>query len=103
MRAHQGEETLVPLLRWHDHDARPAFETPEIEREVRRRVVVLLKKLEGAKPSPKTIRTLRAVEVLEKIGTEPARQLLQKLAAGAPAARVTREAAAAAKRLTKGD
>jgi WD40 repeat protein len=49
--------------------------------------------------SPDVLRQVRAVEVLEKIGTQPARRLLQKLAAGSQEARLTREAAAAAKRL----
>jgi hypothetical protein len=43
---------------------------------------------------------LRAIEVLERIGTPGAQELLRKLAGGAAAARQTREAKAALQRLT---
>jgi WD40 repeat protein len=42
--------------------------------------------------SPDQLRSLRAVEILEHIGTSEARQILQSLAKGAPADRLTREA-----------
>lgn len=58
--------------------------------EMRRRVEDLLKDLQGA-PSGETLRTLRAMEVLERIGTSEARQILKTLAQGVPEARVTRE------------
>ena len=41
-------------------------------------------------------------EVLEHIGDQDARKLLEKLAQGAPAAQLTREAGAAVERLSKG-
>ena len=44
---------------------------------------------------------LRAVEVLERIGTPEARQVLAKLADGAPEARLTQEAKASLQRLAK--
>jgi RNA polymerase sigma factor (sigma-70 family) len=69
--------------------------------EVRQRIRTILKSAEPGR-SPALLRQSRAVEVLEKIGTPPARQILQKLAAGAPAARLTKEAAAALARLGKG-
>src|SRR5262249_23069086 len=50
--------------------------------EVRRRVEVLLKKLDGP-PDAETLRTLRAVGALESIGSAEARRLLEKVAAGA--------------------
>jgi WD40 repeat protein len=65
--------------------------------EVRRRAEELLAKLDGA--SGESLRQLRAVEALERAGTPQARQLLEELAAGLPEARLTREAAAALKRL----
>lgn len=48
-------------------------------------------------------RDLRAALVLERIGTAEARQLLEKLAEGAPAAAITKEAKAALARLDKAD
>src|SRR5262249_12405791 len=50
---------------------------------------------------PSRLRTLRAVQVLEQIGHEEARQLLKRLAQGAPDARETQQAAAALKRLAE--
>jgi WD40 repeat protein len=67
--------------------------------EVRRRVAILLKKLEGVQPSPRTIRALRAVEVLEKIATKEARHHLGALSRGVPEARLTQDAKAALNRL----
>jgi WD40 repeat protein len=49
--------------------------------------------------SPDQLRSLRAVEVLEHTGDQAARALLDKLAGGAPASRLTREARAALERL----
>jgi RNA polymerase sigma factor (sigma-70 family) len=66
--------------------------------EHRRRVAALLKKLEEPLTSGERLRAVRAVEVLEQIATLAARQELQRLARGAPAARLTREAAAALRR-----
>jgi hypothetical protein len=45
------------------------------------------------------LRSVRAAEVLERIGTPEARRLLGQLATGAAEARLTREAKAALKRL----
>jgi RNA polymerase sigma factor (sigma-70 family) len=67
--------------------------------EVRRRVEQLLAKLDGLGTKGEPLRTSRAIETLERIGTPEARQLLDKLAAGAPGAWQTREAKAAAKRI----
>ena len=44
---------------------------------------------------------MRAVEVLERIGTSEAAELLKALAKGTPAARVTKEAKASLERLTQ--
>jgi len=43
-------------------------------------------------PGAEVLRTQRAIQALERIGTAEARHVLQALAAGAPAARETREA-----------
>jgi hypothetical protein len=59
-----------------------------------------LKALESGS-SPETVRLVRAVEVLEHIGTAEARELLELLARGTPEARITREAKAALTRLQR--
>jgi len=69
--------------------------------EVRRRVQVVLEGLRGPVRRPETLRSLRAVGVLESIATPPARQLLEELAAGAPGSRLTREAKASLSRLDR--
>jgi RNA polymerase sigma factor (sigma-70 family) len=69
--------------------------------ELRRRIEALLDKLHAPVRGAETLRSLRAVEVLEHIATPEARQLLQKLAEGATAARLTREAKAALARLER--
>jgi WD40 repeat protein len=69
--------------------------------EARRRLEALLAKSEGPVSAPEPLRTLRAIEVLEHIGTAEAKQVLTKLADGAAAAMVTREAKAALERLDR--
>jgi hypothetical protein len=73
----------------------------DVPLEVRRRLERLLAKLNPNDPSSYQLRQLRALEVIEQIGTPEARQLLQELAQGAPAARLTREARASLDRLSK--
>jgi hypothetical protein len=67
--------------------------------EARKRVIALLD--ERAVPSGETLRTLRAIQVLERIGTKEAREVLKKLAGGAEAARETLEANEALVRLSR--
>jgi hypothetical protein len=69
--------------------------------EVKRRVTELLEKLDGPVLAPEILRQLRAVEVLERIGTPEARKLLDQLGRGATEARLTREARAAQDRLSR--
>jgi hypothetical protein len=69
--------------------------------ELRRRVEGLLQKLDGPVTLPDHLRSLRAIEVLEHIGTPAAQQVLASLAKGAAAARLTREAQAAMARLER--
>jgi hypothetical protein len=69
--------------------------------EPRRRIEKLLGRLNYPLTSPNTIRELRAVEVLEHIGTAQARQVLRKLAEGAPGSRLTDAARASLERLAK--
>jgi hypothetical protein len=71
--------------------------------EMRRRTEALIAKLPDSQrqtPSAARLRMLRAIEVLERIGTSEARELLRQLADGASAARQTREAKVALQRLT---
>jgi RNA polymerase sigma factor (sigma-70 family) len=67
--------------------------------ELRRRVEQMLERLDEL--SADQLYALRAVEVLERIGNSDARRVLEKLAAGIPAARLTREAQASLDRLTR--
>jgi WD40 repeat protein len=69
--------------------------------EARRRIERLLDGLR--RPPPRRLRVLRAVEVLEQLRTPEARQLLRRLAEGAPDARLTREAQASLQRLERAD
>jgi RNA polymerase sigma factor (sigma-70 family) len=68
--------------------------------EVRKRVEWLLSAPPTAPPAA-TLRTLRAIQILEWVATPEARHVLQKLSAGAPAARATRAAKASLERLAK--
>jgi RNA polymerase sigma factor (sigma-70 family) len=67
--------------------------------EVKSQVERLLAKLDGLVEQADTLRGIRSVEVLERIATPDARALLVELAKGAPAARLTRQAADSLRRL----
>lgn len=67
--------------------------------EVRRRIEQLLHKLREPIRTPRLLQSIRALEVLEDIGTPEARRLLQELAKGAPEARLTRDAKESLRRL----
>jgi hypothetical protein len=67
--------------------------------EVKKRLEGIHEKLTSAVLTDDKLRLFRAVEVLEQIGTPEARELLQRLAAGAPGAFVTTIAQAALVRL----
>jgi RNA polymerase sigma factor (sigma-70 family) len=72
--------------------------------EVRRRAERLLERLEGVKGpalSLQQLAALRALEVLEQVGTPEARQVLEKLAGGPAGDRLTREAKGAVERLAR--
>jgi WD40 repeat protein len=68
--------------------------------EVRRRIGAVLQEIDLPN-SPGRLRALRAVELLEQIGTPAARQTLRELAQGAPAGRLAREAKTALERLAR--
>jgi hypothetical protein len=86
-----GEEA-APALRRALAD-RPPLET-------RRRLEPLLRATQTLR-SPEAIAQVRAVQALEHIGTVEARQLLETLTKGAPAARQTRAAEASLRRLPR--
>jgi WD40 repeat protein len=71
----------------------------DLSAEQRRRIADVLESQQLAPESdPERLRTLRCVEVLERIGSAEARALLGELAKGAPSARLTRDAAMAVRR-----
>jgi len=69
--------------------------------EVRQRLEAILEKVNGQTPSAETLRAVRVVEVLERLGTPEARQVLRALASGAPGAAITDEARYAEQRLER--
>ena len=66
--------------------------------ETRRRLDEIVNKLDDT-PRPETIRSLRAIMVLERIGTPEARAVLTTIAGGAPGARETEDAKESLERL----
>ena len=70
--------------------------------EVRNRLQTIRDALRGVPPR-QSLRTLRAISVLERIGTAEARDTLRTLAGGAAAARETREALAALPRRARAE
>jgi hypothetical protein len=78
--------------------ARKAGRSPE----QRRRLEEILHAFEAVPPG-EGLRPLRAVEALERIGTDGARDLLEVLARGVPEARRTQEAKASLERLARRD
>jgi WD40 repeat protein len=69
--------------------------------EMRQRMEKLVAKLNGPVESPAVLQMLRGVEVLERIGTREAQDVLAALAKGAPGHRVTEDAKGAVERLQK--
>jgi RNA polymerase sigma factor (sigma-70 family) len=69
--------------------------------EVRRRVEGLLEEVQGQPLPADVVQQLRAVEALEYVGTPEARQVLERLAEGAPDAWLTQDAKAARERLDR--
>jgi hypothetical protein len=89
---------LQALRRAVEPDLRQAL-AAGTDLEVRRRLEALLAAL--ARPTPDEVFQVRCVEVLEHLGTPEAHRVLQRLAKGAPGARLTQEAEAALQRLAK--
>ena len=86
-------ERAEPVLR------KTLLSSPPIE--VQRRITTILGKLDHKSLAAKWLHTRRLLAVVEYAGTPEARRILERLAAGAPEAPMTREAAAALKRLSR--
>ena len=69
--------------------------------EARRRIEALLHKLNQPGPDRALLQPLRALEILERLGTPPARDLLQTLSKESSDTRLTQEAKATLERLAK--
>ena len=82
-------DDIEPLLR----KALQEVQTVEVKKRLEKILTVI------GDPSPERLRQVRALEVLELIGTPEAVRLLDELARGAPSARLTRDAAATRNRL----
>ena len=67
--------------------------------ESRRRLELLLRRLQTPTPTPEHLRALRAFEVLERIGSGRVREVLESHAREMPAGRLGQEAQAALERL----
>ena len=67
--------------------------------ELRNRIGRIIGASFGAQPGPDQLREMRAMEILEQIGTPEARDLLRRLAAAEPSTRLSRDAAESLKRL----
>jgi WD40 repeat protein len=96
----QATIELEMLSEWVEPALRKVVANPP-SLEVCRRAELILEKLDKPTPSPETLRMIRAVRVLEQIGTPEARQVLQTFARGTSEDRLTLEAQASLQRLTK--
>jgi WD40 repeat protein len=85
-------EQAAPALR----KALKGTPSAELARQARQ----LLSDLDGPITDPERLRPLRAVEVLERLGTPAAKELLEALAKGDPDARLTQDAQASLERLS---
>jgi hypothetical protein len=96
-QAHRGLEVVSEL-------ATPALKhalEDEPSPEARRRLTGVLERAEKHILSRETLRAVRAVEALERIGTPEAREVLAELAKGVPASWLTQEARAALDQLDR--
>ena len=103
-RRFEAREEAAKELEKMDESVLPALQealTGGGSAEVRRRVEEILEKTQNGALLPQTLRALRAIETLERIGSEQARQTLAALAIGLPSARQTQEAKAAQERLAR--
>jgi WD40 repeat protein len=101
-RREEASRELAKLASEAEPALRKALEgKPSLE--LRRRVEALRDDLAcQTEMTPDALRQVRAIQVLEQIGSPQARRILSSLAQGAPAAPATRHAAAALQRLDLG-
>jgi hypothetical protein len=95
------QKALLKLELLHE-GAEPALQaalTGKLGVEGHLRVQRLLKKIRQPMANARLVQARRALEVLERIGTQEAKQLLQTLAKGDSQARLTQEAQACLRRL----
>jgi hypothetical protein len=90
-------------LRKLGREALPALRTSQERGGYDELIRRLLMEFENLAPPAEQVRALRALRVLERIGTPEARKLLETLAGGAPEAAVTTQAKAALDRLAKAE
>jgi hypothetical protein len=96
-KAQAALDTLGEPARAYLNKALESSSSPE----TKRRLEAVLQQFDDEVLSSETLRGVRAVETLERIGTAEARRLLKELAGGAPGARLTREAEASRSRLSR--
>lgn len=97
-------QKAMTSLRQLDERAEPGLREVlkgKLSLEMRKRIEELLEGVRASAASPENLRSLRAVEVLEHIGTPEAEKVLRTLANGAAEARLTRGAKAARERLQR--
>jgi WD40 repeat protein len=97
----RASDELATLGAQAERTLREALKANKVSAEKRRRLRELLAKLDAGEPAPESLRAVRAVEVLEMIGTAEARQVVAALAAGASGFEVTIQAKAALERMAK--
>jgi hypothetical protein len=97
----RASDELAKMGRAAESSLRAALDRGRPSAEVRLRLTLLLAMLTGPIASGETVRALRAVEVLEHIGTPAAQRVLEQLVRRAPEARLTQEAKAALERRVK--
>jgi WD40 repeat protein len=96
-----AQRELIKVASIVEADLKRAAEMPP-SLEVRDRIAAILETLNkslATPPSPAELRSLRALTLLERIGSREAKQLLTDLAGGAPGARLTEDAKSALRRL----
>jgi len=95
------ERAMEGLVKFGDAVDEPlrAAQKRELSPEQHQRITGLLKGRRLVESAPDRLRTLRCVEVLERVGTPEAAAVLRELTKGTPGARLTREASDALARL----